>query len=163
MDSHNLENGDDSPTPPSSPGEAGPPCAVASSNRNRELMRMDERDPFRWGHAGYKELYPEEFVSGGEEISRESSGDKGKDRKSRSRKRKKRDKDKRKTKRRKLKSELEDVMVVCSSHHGERTNKRDSDKRKREREREISQSTSTISDRAGKRRERSCTKDRHKH
>jgi len=28
---------------------------------NRKLMEIEEKDPDRWGHSGYKELYPEEF------------------------------------------------------------------------------------------------------
>lgn len=29
---------------------------------NRKLMEIEEKDPDRWGHSGYKELYPEEFT-----------------------------------------------------------------------------------------------------
>jgi hypothetical protein len=29
----------------------------------RQLLQLEESDPTRWGHSGYKELHPEDFVS----------------------------------------------------------------------------------------------------
>lgn len=39
----------------------------SSSYWTRQLMKVEENDPDRWGHSGYKELYPEEFISTDEE------------------------------------------------------------------------------------------------
>uniref|UniRef100_A0A1X7SGD7 Uncharacterized protein n=1 Tax=Amphimedon queenslandica TaxID=400682 RepID=A0A1X7SGD7_AMPQE len=40
---------------------------TSSTYWTRQLMKVEENDPDRWGHSGYKELYPEEFISTDEE------------------------------------------------------------------------------------------------
>jgi len=63
---------------------------LGSSYWTKKLMKVEEDDPDRWGHAGYKELYPEEFA---ESKSSESSDEPKKHKKKRKRsKRKKRQK-----------------------------------------------------------------------
>ncbi|XP_065834582.1 uncharacterized protein NKAPD1-like isoform X1 [Oscarella lobularis] len=66
----------------------------------RKLMEMEEDDPTRWGHSGYKELHPEEF--GLPSAAREKSPPKTKKlKKDKKRKKKSSSKTKKKKKRKK--------------------------------------------------------------
>lgn len=130
-----------SSTPPSSPGQSHSPNIRESRGSCKQLMREEERDPFRWGHAGFKELYPDEFASSDdEERSGEGENEKRKARKGHSRKRKREHKDKRKTKRRKLKSGEE------KSEASSKKKQQKAKKRKQRRAREQESSTSDSSD-----------------
>ena len=65
---------DVSPSPSSSPLLSSPQsgstsseaCSTRSNYWTRKLMKMEESDPFRWGHSGYKEQHPNEFISSSE-------------------------------------------------------------------------------------------------
>ncbi|XP_065911588.1 uncharacterized protein NKAPD1-like [Dysidea avara] len=68
-----------------SPDQSSSP---SSTYWSRQLMKEEESDPCRWGHGGYKELYPEEFAStGGDDTSDSSPSDTSVHRKKRKRKR----------------------------------------------------------------------------
>ncbi|XP_064387138.1 uncharacterized protein NKAPD1-like [Halichondria panicea] len=53
--------------------ESDPPRAESDSHSpyhwTRQLVKAEERDPYRWGHSGYKEQHPEEFVSSSNEAA----------------------------------------------------------------------------------------------
>ena len=129
-----------STSPSSSPGQSHSPNHIRESRGScKQLMKQEERDPFLWGHAGFKELYPDEFASSDEEEGREGESEKRKERKGHSRKRKREHKDKRKTKRRKLKSREEKSEASSRGKKRQKARKR---KRRREREQESSTSGS---------------------
>eukprot|EP00118_Oscarella_pearsei_P008859 m.47805 g.47805 ORF g.47805 m.47805 type:complete len:172 (+) comp33826_c0_seq5:32-547(+) len=64
----------------------------------RELMKMEEEDPTRWGHSGYKELHPEEFGSKDkrEDVEIDNKSSKKRKKKKKEKKRKKKSSGKRK-------------------------------------------------------------------
>ena len=128
-------------TSPSSPDRSHSPADIRGESRDlcKRLMRQEERDPFRWGHAGFKELYPDEFASSEEERNGEgkSESEKRKERKSHSRKRKREHKDKSETKRRKLKKSGEGKSETSSKKKRQKAKKK-----KRERRRDEEQESS---------------------
>ena len=130
-------------TSPSSPDRSHSPADIRGESRDlcKQLMRQEERDPFRWGHAGFKELYPDEFASSGEG---KSESEKRKERKSHSRKRKREHKDKRKTKRRKLKKSGEGKSEASSKKKRQKAKKKRRERR-RDEEQESSASDSDSS------------------
>lgn len=53
-------------SPPSSPQSESTSSKTRPTHFNywtRKLMKMEDTDPFRWGHSGYKEQHPSEFIS----------------------------------------------------------------------------------------------------
>ena len=54
----------------------------------RELVKAEEADPFRWGHSGYKEQHPEEFVGSGSSETEKEVLEKPKKKKKRKKKEK---------------------------------------------------------------------------
>ncbi|GAB6033140.1 hypothetical protein CHUAL_012747 [Chamberlinius hualienensis] len=94
---------------------------------SRKLMEAEENDPDRWGHSGYRELYPEEFKSPMRCTSAksESSEEKLKSR-SHKKKHKKNHKD---TKKSSSKSRRKKTAVSESESHSSRSH-RSSSKRK---------------------------------
>ena len=73
-----------SPSTPSSREDYSP------NHWTKELMKLEEKDPSRWGHTGYKELYPADFTIAPKEDKRERDG-RHKKKKSVKRRRKKHD------------------------------------------------------------------------
>lgn len=61
-------------------------------------MKAEENDPFRWGHSGFKEQNPEEFISTDDEESHAHDVDKVSDEERKKHKRKKHKGHKRKDK-----------------------------------------------------------------
>ena len=72
----------------------------SSNYWTRQLMKAEESDPFRWGHSGYKEQHPKEFIS---------SNDSGDDVKVGKKKKKKKIKDEVKTKHREKLRKMEGI------------------------------------------------------
>ncbi|KAL5487329.1 hypothetical protein EMCRGX_G019918 [Ephydatia muelleri] len=63
--------------------------APASTYWTRQLIKAEENDPFRWGHSGFKEQNPEEFVSTDDENNHGDGNDKVNDKERKRHKRKK--------------------------------------------------------------------------
>ncbi|XP_069750989.1 uncharacterized protein NKAPD1 isoform X2 [Narcine bancroftii] len=106
----------------------------------RKLYEFEASDPNRWGHSGYKELYPEEFESESDQKDSEDHTANGaetthtKPLKSTSRKRKrssKSSKKKRKKKSRKKVRQKKSLQSINSSSDSESSAEEGSDQRKR--------------------------------
>ncbi|XP_057695197.1 NKAP domain containing 1 [Corythoichthys intestinalis] len=89
----------------------------------KKLYEFEDNDPDRWGHSGFKELYPEEFES---ESDKSSTGKKEGHR----RKVSKSKHSKKKKKKKKKKEEEAKRKKVHSSHEGNRTKSHHKGKKK---------------------------------
>lgn len=102
----------------------------------RKLYEFESNDPDRWGHSGFKELYPEEFKSDGEK----SSASKKKKKKSKS-----------------------DTDASLSKHKKSSRKKKKKKKKKEEEEkRKRAECSSSSDDSSAEEQKRKRTKSRHK-
>ncbi|GAB1604672.1 uncharacterized protein NKAPD1-like [Argonauta hians] len=119
---------DDEPTPSST---------TRSTYYTRQLQRAEENDPGRWGHSGYKELYPEEFRSDRSED--EENGPHHRRHKRRTRKRRKE-----KKRRQHYRSRSDDSGSDCEPRRKRRKTTGCSKHRKHRRSRDSSTGSETV-------------------
>ncbi|XP_029922726.1 uncharacterized protein NKAPD1 [Myripristis murdjan] len=142
----------------------------------RKLYEFEANDPDRWGHSGFKELYPEEFASDSEEASstknghhkkKKSSTDAAKPKRSKKSSRKKKKKKKKKNEEEKRKrvesssSSDESSAIRCKEGRKRTKSKHKNKKRERNRERE-KDSSSEESDDEGERERRTRSRKKRK-
>ncbi|XP_074498488.1 uncharacterized protein NKAPD1 [Sebastes fasciatus] len=109
---------------------------------SRKLYEFEAKDPDRWGHSGFKELYPEEFKSDGEKSSaKKRTGH-------------------HKMKRSKSSGEASLSKRSKKSSHKKKKKKKKKDEDEKRKKAECSSSDSSSDDSSGKRRKR--TKSQHK-
>ncbi|XP_028275519.1 uncharacterized protein NKAPD1 [Parambassis ranga] len=102
----------------------------------RKLYDFEAKDPDRWGHSGFKELYPEEFESEGEKTNTMKKTGRHKMKKSKSdteaclSKRSKKSSRKKKKKKKKKSDEGKHKRVVCSSSDSSSDDSSDKQRRK---------------------------------
>ncbi|XP_049581261.1 uncharacterized protein NKAPD1 isoform X2 [Syngnathus scovelli] len=102
----------------------------------RKLYDFEDNDPDRWGHSGFKELYPEEFESDSDKSSTvKEEGHKSKGSKSKRSKKKKKKKKKKKEEEEegKKKSEGNSDDETKNRHKSKKKERKDEDRRKRKR------------------------------
>ena len=146
-----------SPVSPPSP-ELSSPLRSPSGSKVRQLVKDEEKDPFRWGHSGYKELYPEKFVSTDDESDKEAAG-----KRSRSRKRKKKHKEKKGTKVKKSKLQSDQDTDSARGVDSVKKHRRKKRKKKaREKEKSDRDLSNSSSDELSKENSPSFSDTRHK-
>ncbi|XP_061576373.1 NKAP domain containing 1 [Cololabis saira] len=123
----------------------------------RKLYEFEAGDPDRWGHSGFKELYPEDFESGGEELGDLTKSGHHKTKKSKSVKepslskrskkssRKKKKKKSKKSESKKLKKDESSSSELCSDDSSAAKDKQK--KRKRTKSRHKNKKTSKTRER----------------
>ncbi|XP_077422804.1 uncharacterized protein NKAPD1 [Vanacampus margaritifer] len=101
----------------------------------RKLYDFEDNDPDRWGHSGFKELYPEQFESDSDKSSTaKKEGHKSKASKSkRSKKKKKKKKKKEEESKRKRADSSDDSNRSKSRHKSRKRERKDEDQRRRKR------------------------------
>ncbi|XP_077397218.1 uncharacterized protein NKAPD1 [Festucalex cinctus] len=105
----------------------------------RKLYQFEDNDPDRWGHSGFKELYPEEFESDSDKSSTAKKEAAHKSRASKSKRSKKKKKKKKKKKeeeveaKRKRADSSDDSDRTKSRHKSKKRQRKDEDQRRRKR------------------------------
>ncbi|KAM9812569.1 NKAP domain containing 1 [Syngnathus typhle] len=103
----------------------------------RKLYDFEDNDPDRWGHSGFKELYPEEFASDSDKSSTvKEEGHKSKASKSKRSKKKKKKRKKKKEEEEEGKKKSEDGSdddKTKNRHKSKKKERKDEDRRKRKR------------------------------
>ncbi|XP_077467117.1 uncharacterized protein NKAPD1 isoform X1 [Stigmatopora argus] len=118
----------------------------------RKLYEFEDNDPDRWGHSGFKELYPEEFESDSEKSSASKKEHQrrkaSKSKRSKKKKRKKKDEEQ-EAKRKKVNSNHESNKAK-SHHKSKKKDRKNEDRRGRKRKNDDSNKHSNSSKKSRK-------------